>query len=116
MAFNNGGLPTLVRNELYPGNDRSDSSDGSGRWLRVFLDTAARADLAPDGFGTLVAVRTGDTRQVRYIGAAAGYLGPSELSAHFGVGAAPVAAVTDSPATGITRRAAVVVAPGPNRN
>jgi len=35
-------------------------------------------------------VRTGDLRQVRYVGAAAGYLGPSELSAHFGVGAAPV--------------------------
>ncbi len=87
VIFNNGGLPTLVRNELNPG---SDGSDGSERWLRVFLDTAARADLAPDGFGTLVAVRTGDTRQVRYIGAAAGYLGPSELSAHFGLGAAPV--------------------------
>ena len=26
----------------------------------------------------------------RYVGAAAGYLGPSELSVHFGLGAAPV--------------------------
>ena len=34
--------------------------------------------------------RAGDLRQVRYVGAAAGYLGPSELSAHFGLGAAPV--------------------------
>ena len=84
VIFNNGGLPTLVRNELNP------DSDGSGRWLRVFLDTAARADLAPDGIGSVVAVRAGDTRQVRYVGAAAGYLGPSELSAHFGLGAAPV--------------------------
>ena len=84
VIFNNGGLPTLVRNELNP------DSDGSGRWLRVFLDTAARADLAPDGIGSVVAVRAGDTRQVRYVGAAAGYLGPSELSAHFGVGAAPL--------------------------
>ena len=65
VIFNNGGLPTLVRNELDAG------TDGSGRWLRVFLDTAARADLAPDGFGSLVAVRTGDLRQVRYVGAAA---------------------------------------------
>ena len=73
-----------MRNELNP------DSDGSGRWLRVFLDTAARADLAPDGIGSVVAVRAGDTRQVRYVGAAAGYLGPSELSAHFGLGAAPV--------------------------
>ena len=84
VIFNNGGLPTLVRNEFAPG------ADGSGRWLRVFLDTAARADLAPDGFGSLVAVRAGDLRQVRYVGAAAGYLGPSELSAHFGLGTAPV--------------------------
>ena len=30
VIFNNGGLPTLVRNELDPG------SDGSGHWLRVF--------------------------------------------------------------------------------
>ena len=73
-----------MRNELDPG------SDGSGRWLRVFLDTAARADLAPDGIGSVVSVRTGDMRQVRYVGAAAGYLGPSELSAHFGLGAASV--------------------------
>ena len=84
IIFNNRGLPTLVRNELDPG------SDGSGRWLRVFLDTAARADLAPDGIGSVVSVRTGDMRQVRYVGAAAGYLGPSELSAHFGLGAALV--------------------------
>ena len=35
VIFNNGGLPTLVRNELNPG---SDGSDGSERWLRVFLD------------------------------------------------------------------------------
>ena len=84
VIFNNRGLPTLVRNELDPG------ADGSGRWLRVFLDTTARADLAPDGFGSLVAVRAGDLRQVRYVGAAAGYLGPSELSAHFGLGTAPV--------------------------
>ncbi len=83
VIFNNGELPTLVRNELDPG------SDGSGRWLRVFLDTAARADLAPDGIGSLVAVRAGDLRQVRYVGAAAGYLGPSELAPHFGLGAAP---------------------------
>ena len=58
--------------------------------LDLAVDTAARADLAPDGFGSLVAVRTGDVRQVRSVGAAAGYLGPSELSAHFGLGAAPV--------------------------
>ena len=84
VIFNNRDLPTLVRNELDPG------PDGGGRWLRVFLDTAALADLAPDGFGSLVAVRTGDLRQVRYIGAAAGYLGPSEMSAHFGLDFAPV--------------------------
>ena len=84
VIFTNGGLPTLVRNELDPG------TNGSGRWLRVFLDTAARADLAPDGIGSRVAVRAGDVRQMRYVGAAAGYLGPSELSAHFGLGAASV--------------------------
>ena len=60
IIFNNRELPTLVRNELDP------DSDGSGRWLRVFLDTAARADLAPDGIGSLVAVHAGDLRQVRY--------------------------------------------------
>ena len=37
VIFNNGGLPTLVRNELNPGSGGSGGSDGSERWLRVFL-------------------------------------------------------------------------------
>lgn len=63
---------------------------GPGRnWLRIFLDTGTAPDLAPNGYGSLVSVRTADLVQYRYLDGGSNYLGSSELSAHFGLGAAP---------------------------
>ncbi len=64
-------------------------NDGpTGNWLRVFLDGEGVPSAAPNGFGSRVVVRIGATEQVRYIDGGSNYLSQSELSAHFGLGAA----------------------------
>jgi len=69
----------LYRNEL----------SGSGtNWLRVFLDTSQRPDLAPNGFGARVSVTAAGQSRHRVIDGGCNYLSQSELSAHFGLGAA----------------------------
>ena len=81
IIFANFSRPTLLRNDVR----------GAGaNWLRVFLDTGGRSDLAPDGFGSKVIVRVGSRRQVRSIDGGDSYLSKSELSAHFGLGDAAV--------------------------
>ena len=57
-------------------------------WVRVFLDTSSRADLAPDGFGSVVRVTVGSETYSRSIDGGSNYLSVSELSAHFGLGSA----------------------------
>ena len=80
LIFNNEGGMSLFCNDLA----------GPGRnWLRIFLDTGTAPDLAPNGYGSLVSVRTADLVQYRYLDGGSNYLGSSELSAHFGLGAAP---------------------------
>ena len=69
----------LFRNEL-TGSDT--------RWLRIFLDTRALADLPPNGIGAHVQVRVGSTTYHRTIQACATFLSQSELSAHFGLASA----------------------------
>jgi hypothetical protein len=77
LCSNNGPL-SLYRNDLA----------GAGtNWLRVFLDTSGVAGLAPNGIGSKVTVRIGGTSLMRVIHGG-GYLGSSELSAHFGIGGA----------------------------
>ena len=76
-----GGPLTLYRNDV---------AGPGANWLRVFLDTRRRPDLAPNGFGARVTVQAGGAApQMRYLDGGCGYLSQSELSAHFGLGAAP---------------------------
>ena len=70
---------------------RNDLAAPKRHWLRVLLDTSARPDLAPDGIGARVIVRTAAPaagHQVRYLYSGGSYLTSSELSAHFGLGPA----------------------------
>jgi hypothetical protein len=83
LIFRNNGLLTLLRNDVAPAAD--------ARWLRIFLDTAARPDLAPDGVGTKIVVTAGGVARMRLLDAAMSFLGTSEPSAHFGLAAATVA-------------------------
>lgn len=75
--------------ELY----RNDLTGPDTNWLRIFLDTSADPALAPNGFGTRVEVTANGTTQCRYISGGSSYLSVSELSAHFGLGAAGTADV-----------------------
>ena len=82
LIFNQLGPMTLYRNDL-AGPDT--------HWLRVFLDTGGAPEgrsLAANGFGSRIALLADGNWQHRSIGSGGGYLGTSELSAHFGLGAA----------------------------
>jgi len=57
-------------------------------WFRVFLDTSAVPDLAPDGHGSRVKVTSGLLSQLRVMTSGDNFLSHSELSAHFGLKAA----------------------------
>ncbi len=79
VIVNLGRETTLLRNDL----------SGSGaNWLRVFLDHNGRRNLAPGGIGARVRATIGGTNHTRWLEAGSNYLGVSELSAHFGLGAA----------------------------
>ena len=67
---------------------RNDLVGPDSNWLRVFLDTSRNLLLAPNGFGAKVLVTAGGETQVRSIDGGSNYLVQSELSAHFGLGAA----------------------------
>ncbi|MDE0025764.1 MAG: CRTAC1 family protein [Spirochaetaceae bacterium] len=81
LIVNSRAVPTLVRN---------DGGTASGNWLWVELRPAPGLPVPPDGVGAVVRVRTDGTTQTRHIETGGGYLGSSELSAHFGLGAAAV--------------------------
>jgi hypothetical protein len=61
----------------------------SPHWLRVFLDTSKRPDLAPNGFGSKIRVTAGGADQFRWIVGCSSFSSQSELSAHFGLGDNP---------------------------
>ncbi len=80
VIVTNDGPFALYVNEL--------TSPNTG-WLRVFLDTSAEPMLAPDGVGAIVRIEVaGMPDMMRPVGGGSTYLSQSELSAHFGVGAA----------------------------
>ena len=81
LIINSRGVPTLVENT---------GGTASGNWLRVELRPALDLPVPADGVGAVVRVRAGDTTQTRHIETGGGYLGSSELSAHFGLGDAAV--------------------------
>ncbi|MEQ8850906.1 MAG: FG-GAP-like repeat-containing protein [Phycisphaerales bacterium] len=67
---------------------RNDVSGPDANWIRIFFDTSAHADIAPDGFQTGVTITTGGQSQYRYMDGGCTYLATAELSVHAGLGAA----------------------------
>lgn len=67
---------------------RNDLSGPDSHWLRVLLDTSAARGIAPDGYGARVELVSGGRTQSRWVVGGDAYLSQSELSAHFGLGAA----------------------------
>ena len=65
---------------------RNDLTGADTHWLRVRLDTGGQAGLAPDGVGSRVSVRVGDTILTRYQSGCSHYLTQSEQILHFGLG------------------------------
>lgn len=74
----------LFRNDL-------DLGAGHANWLRIFLDTSDRPDLAPSGYGSRVSITANGKAMHRWVDGGNSYLGISELSAHFGLGSAAIA-------------------------
>ena len=86
---NDGDQDLLFVNQQGPVSlYRNDLSGPATNWLRVFADTSGAPHLAPDGFGTRVALQAGGRWQYRVIHGGSTYSGVPELSAHFGLGAA----------------------------
>jgi len=59
-------------------------------WLRVLLDTTVNDELPPDGYGSIISVTTGGTTQWGHMYGGDNMQSSSELSAHFGLGAATI--------------------------
>ena len=81
LIVNSGGVPTLVANT---------GGTASGNWLWVELRPVLDLPVPPDGVGAVVRAATGGATLTRHIETGGGYLGSSELSAHFGLGAVAV--------------------------
>ncbi len=79
----NNGTMTLFRNDLPAAADT--------HWLRIFLNTQGFPGFTPDGIGAKVSVTVGGVTRIRLIDSGVSFLGTSEFSAHFGLGAATVA-------------------------
>lgn len=79
VFFPHGGPVKLYRNDL---------SGADIHWLRVFLDPGCRDGVAPHGVGSIVTAKIGLDVRRRWIDGGSNYLSASELSAHFGLGAA----------------------------
>lgn len=56
-------------------------------WLRVVLDTGARAGLAPEGIGSMVRVRSAQGERLIAVDNASNHCTTSPVEAHFGLGA-----------------------------
>jgi hypothetical protein len=85
VVFNNRRPLLLYRNDL---------PDPGATSITLFFDTRFAPGLAPDGFGTHVTLATAQGVQTRVIDGGTNYLAQSELSAHFGLGAADRGDVT----------------------
>ena len=91
VIFSRGERLTLLRNDLItPGSQPADAN-----WLRVFVDTAARPELAPEGIGAVVSIKTAGGAQLRHIDAGPTFQATEERSAHFGTGVHDTIVVLD---------------------
>lgn len=77
------GPVTVLRNEL-------DQSAGDSNWVRVLLDPADAAGIAPSGIGSVVKVTANGETQMGRVDGGSNYLSQSEMTAHFGLGTATV--------------------------
>jgi len=69
---------------------RNDQTGTENNWLRIYLDTQNSPTMAPNGFGARVIVTAGGQTYYRTINGCSSYLSQGELSAHFGLNAAPM--------------------------
>jgi hypothetical protein len=84
VIFANDEPVTLWRNDLI---DLDTAPQGLGmNWVRVFLDTSARPELPPDGYGSTISVDVGVFSTSRNLDGGDNFLSQSELSCHFGLG------------------------------
>ena len=83
VIFAYEGDVSVWRNDIIQGATPADRT-----WLRVFLDTSARPELAPDGYGSKLYATVGAKTYMRNINGGDNFLSMSELSAHFGLGSA----------------------------
>lgn len=81
VIFPYGGSMVLYRNDL---------SAPDTHWLRVFLDNGCSTTIPADGVGAVVRATVGNRTWMHAIEAGTNYLSNSELSAHFGLGAATI--------------------------
>ncbi|MGE3164938.1 MAG: FG-GAP-like repeat-containing protein [Planctomycetota bacterium] len=82
LVFPHTGALQLFRNDLVSADDT--------HWVRIFLDTAQDADLAPHGVGAVLWVTAGGITQLGRLDAGSNYQSQSELAVHFGLGTATV--------------------------
>lgn len=76
--------PMGVYRNLLIGADRVTPPDAN--WLRVVLDTGARATLAPEGIGSVVRITTSRGARIAPIDNASNHCTTSPAEAHFGLG------------------------------
>ncbi len=81
IVFPHAGSVKLFRNDL---------AGPDNHWLRIFLDASGMEDVPPGGIGSVVKVSLGGRTLLGRIDGGSNYLSQSEMSAHFGLGAATV--------------------------
>ncbi len=69
---------------------RNDLSGPDTHWLRIFLDNSGATGIAPNGIGSVIELKLGTRTLIGRIDGGSNYLSQSEMSAHFGLGAATV--------------------------
>jgi len=88
VIFTYEGEVEIFRNNTVPA---AGQTPPDRHWLRVFVDTSSDPGVvAPNGYGSLIRLSAGGQEQMRLIDGGSNYLAQSELSAHFGIGAAQI--------------------------
>jgi hypothetical protein len=86
---NDGDQDVVVFTSAGPiGVWRNDLAGPNTNWLKVELDTSARDDLAPDGFGSVVKILSETGAHLQVIDGATNHCSSGEHGAHFGTGPA----------------------------
>ncbi len=81
IVFPRSGALQLFRNDL---------SGPDTHWIRIWLEPGTSSDIPPHGVGSVITVTVGGVSLMGRVDAGNNYLSQSELSAHFGLGAATV--------------------------